>query len=59
MSVVAHVYIMSGIFLHSVDRFNEDSEDQESTVERSSTMPLLQENAGETSSSSPAQSQEC
>jgi len=47
---------MSGIFLHSVDRFDEDSEHQVSNVERSNTMPLLQEKTGETSAS-PAQSQ--
>ncbi|KAH1208048.1 putative sphingolipid transporter spinster 2 [Glycine max] len=44
------------IFLHSVDRFDEDSEHQVSNVERSNTMPLLQEKTGETSAS-PAQSQ--
>ncbi|KAK7328053.1 hypothetical protein VNO77_22148 [Canavalia gladiata] len=43
-----------GIFLHSVDRFDEDSEHQVSNVERSNTMPLLQEKTGETSAS-PAQ----
>lgn len=47
---------MSGIFLHTVDRFDEDSEHQVSNVERSNTMPLLQEKTGETSAS-PAQSQ--
>ncbi|XP_061370071.1 probable sphingolipid transporter spinster homolog 2 isoform X2 [Gastrolobium bilobum] len=47
-----------GIFLRSVDRFNEDNEHQVSTVESSDTMPLLQEMTGETSAS-PAQSQEC
>ncbi|KAK7246672.1 hypothetical protein RIF29_41542 [Crotalaria pallida] len=47
----------SGIFLNSVDRFNEDSEHQVSAVERYSTMPLLQEKTGETSAT-PAQSQE-
>ncbi|CAN4107870.1 unnamed protein product [Withania somnifera] len=30
-----------GIFLHSVDRFNEDSEDQISDVERTRSQPLL------------------
>ncbi|KAL5157152.1 putative sphingolipid transporter spinster 2 [Glycine soja] len=47
---------ITGIFLHSVDRFDEDSEHQVSNVERSNTMPLLQEKTGETSAS-PAQSQ--
>ncbi|CAL0300840.1 unnamed protein product [Lupinus luteus] len=47
-----------GIFLHSVDRSNEDSEHQVSTIERSSTTPLLHEKTGETSESL-AQSQEC
>ncbi|XP_020234032.1 probable sphingolipid transporter spinster homolog 2 [Cajanus cajan] len=48
-----------GIFLHSVDRFYEDSERQVSNVERlNSTMPLLPEKTGETSAS-PSQSQEC
>ncbi|KAL2342021.1 hypothetical protein Fmac_009961 [Flemingia macrophylla] len=47
-----------GIFLHSVDRFYEDS-DQVSNVERlNTTMPLLPQKTGETSAS-PAQSQEC
>ncbi|KAG4971606.1 hypothetical protein JHK85_038027 [Glycine max] len=45
-----------GIFLHTVDRFDEDSEHQVSNVERSNTMPLLQEKTGETSAF-PAQSQ--
>ncbi|KAL1289426.1 hypothetical protein AAHE18_20G058400 [Arachis hypogaea] len=44
-----------GIFLHSVDRFNEDDEQQESNVEGSSTMPLLQVNAGEISTSTQSQ----
>ncbi|XP_057420890.1 probable sphingolipid transporter spinster homolog 2 [Lotus japonicus] len=38
-----------GIFMHSVDRFNEDSEDQVSSVERTTTAPLLQEKTGQTS----------
>ncbi|RDX96036.1 putative sphingolipid transporter spinster-like 2, partial [Mucuna pruriens] len=41
-----------GIFLHSVDKFDEDSEHQVSNVER----PLLKEKIGETSAS-PTQSQ--
>ncbi|XP_027364774.1 probable sphingolipid transporter spinster homolog 2 isoform X2 [Abrus precatorius] len=41
-----------GIFLHSVDRYDEDSEHQVSNVERSNTMPLLLEKTGETSASS-------
>lgn len=49
---------MSGIFLHSVDRFEEDSEHEVSNVQRSNTMPLLQEKTSE-SSAFPAQSQEC
>ncbi|MED6145569.1 hypothetical protein PIB30_026428 [Stylosanthes scabra] len=44
-----------GIFLHSVDRFNEDGEQQESNVEGSSTMPLLQVNAGDISTSTQSQ----
>ncbi|XP_019418646.1 PREDICTED: probable sphingolipid transporter spinster homolog 2 isoform X2 [Lupinus angustifolius] len=47
-----------GIFLRSVDRFNEESEHQVSTIERSSATPLLQEKTGETPESL-AQSQEC
>ncbi|XP_057433082.1 probable sphingolipid transporter spinster homolog 2 isoform X2 [Lotus japonicus] len=47
-----------GIFLHSVDRFEEDSEHEVSNVQRSNTMPLLQEKTSE-SSAFPAQSQEC
>ncbi|KAJ1396571.1 hypothetical protein SESBI_32495 [Sesbania bispinosa] len=46
-----------GIFLHSVDRFDEESEHQMSNDERSNTMPLLEEKTGE-ASESPAQSQE-
>jgi len=42
---------MSGIFLHSVDRSDEDSGHQVSNVERLSTMPLLQEKTGATSAS--------
>ncbi|KAK2393308.1 Major facilitator superfamily protein [Trifolium repens] len=40
-----------GIFLHSVDRFDDDSEHQVSNDERSCTIPLLQEKTGETSMS--------
>ncbi|WJX26416.1 hypothetical protein P8452_15340 [Trifolium repens] len=47
-----------GIFVHSVDRFEDDSEHQVSNIERSCTIPLLQEKTGETSISH-AQSQEC
>ncbi|XP_047160958.1 probable sphingolipid transporter spinster homolog 2 [Vigna umbellata] len=46
-----------GIFLHSVDRFDEDSGHQVSNVERSSTMPLLQEKT-EATSASPSLSQD-
>ncbi|KAH1242818.1 putative sphingolipid transporter spinster 2 [Glycine soja] len=46
-----------GIFLPSVDRFNEDSEHEVSSVERTSTAPLLEENTAETSAS--GQSREC
>ncbi|CAJ1961410.1 unnamed protein product [Sphenostylis stenocarpa] len=46
-----------GIFLHSVDRFDEESEHQVPSVERSNTMPLLQEKTGATSAS-PSQSPE-
>lgn len=49
--------IIAGIFLPSVDRFNEDSEHEVSSVERTSTAPLLEENTAETSAS--GQSQEC
>ncbi|KAK7302626.1 hypothetical protein RJT34_13518 [Clitoria ternatea] len=45
-----------GIFLPSVDGFDEDSEHQGSNAERSNTLPLLQQKTGETSAS-PAQSQ--
>ncbi|KAK1568689.1 hypothetical protein Q3G72_027557 [Acer saccharum] len=42
-----------GIFLHSVDRFNEDSTHQvSSTTERSNTTPLLEERKAEATSSS-------
>ncbi|XP_061370081.1 probable sphingolipid transporter spinster homolog 2 [Gastrolobium bilobum] len=40
-----------GIFLRSVDRFDEGNEHQVSTVESSDTMRLLQEMTGETSAS--------
>ncbi|XP_004504880.1 probable sphingolipid transporter spinster homolog 2 [Cicer arietinum] len=47
-----------GIFLHSVDRFNEDIDHQEaSRVEGTTTAPLLEEKTEETSPVS--QSQEC
>ncbi|XP_061336408.1 probable sphingolipid transporter spinster homolog 2 [Gastrolobium bilobum] len=46
-----------GIFLRSVDRFNEDSEQQVPSVERTSTAPLLEEKTQAVSTS--AQSQEC
>ncbi|ESW31179.1 hypothetical protein PHAVU_002G216300 [Phaseolus vulgaris] len=46
-----------GIFLHSVDRYNEDSEQEVSSVERTTTAPLLEENTAKTSIS--GQSQEC
>ncbi|XP_027348748.1 probable sphingolipid transporter spinster homolog 2 isoform X2 [Abrus precatorius] len=46
-----------GIFLHSVDRFDEDSEHETSRVERTSTAPLLDEKTAETSAS--RQSQQC
>lgn len=49
--------IAAGIFLPSVDRFNEDSEHEVSSVERTSTAPLLEEGTAETSAS--GQSQEC
>ncbi|KAJ1403669.1 MFS transporter superfamily [Sesbania bispinosa] len=45
-----------GIFLPSVDRFNDDSEHEVSSVERTSASPLLEEKIRETSS---PQSQEC
>jgi len=47
---------MLGIFLHSVDEFDEDSGNQVSNVERSTT-PLLQVKTGATSAS-PSLSQE-
>ncbi|XP_044509709.1 probable sphingolipid transporter spinster homolog 2 isoform X2 [Mangifera indica] len=37
-----------GIFLHSVDRFDEESEHQVTRIERSNTTPLLQERKEET-----------
>ncbi|XP_021802175.1 probable sphingolipid transporter spinster homolog 2 [Prunus avium] len=40
-----------GIFLHSVDRFNEESENQISTTERSNTTPLLKGKKTETTES--------
>lgn len=36
--------VLSGIFLHSVDRFNEDGEHDVPNVERSNRRPLLDEN---------------
>ncbi|TKY59410.1 sphingolipid transporter spinster-like 2 [Spatholobus suberectus] len=44
-----------GIFLHSVDRYNEDSEHEVSSVERTSTAPLLEESTAETSISHQSQ----
>ncbi|XP_017616299.1 probable sphingolipid transporter spinster homolog 2 isoform X2 [Gossypium arboreum] len=41
-----------GIFLHSVDRFNEDSEGQVTEVDRSNATPLLEPRVTETSDSS-------
>ncbi|XVF00684.1 hypothetical protein REPUB_Repub04eG0022300 [Reevesia pubescens] len=41
-----------GIFLHSVDRFNEDSEGQVTEVDRSNTTPLLEPEVAETRDSS-------
>lgn len=49
INVYVHVV---GIFVHSVDRFEDDSENQVCTI------PLLQEKTEETSTSN-AQSQEC
>nr|KYP54518.1 Protein spinster isogeny 1 [Cajanus cajan] len=46
-----------GIFLRSVDRYNEDSEVEVSSVERTSTTPLFEERIPETSTSH--QSQQC
>lgn len=51
------LHVMAGIFLHSVDRFNEDSEHQVRRVERTSTTALLEEKTGETPAS--PQFQEC
>jgi len=58
--------IIAGIFLHTVDRYNEDSEHEVSSVERTSTAPLLEENTAKTSisgntakTSISGQSQEC
>lgn len=36
-----------GIFLHSVDRFSEDAENQEAANTRGSLVPLLEENTNE------------
>lgn len=47
----------AGMFLHSVDRFNEESEHEVPRVERTSTAPLLEE--GTAKKSTPHQSQEC
>ncbi|XP_031264268.1 probable sphingolipid transporter spinster homolog 2 [Pistacia vera] len=44
-----------GIFLHSVDRFNEESEHQVSRTERSNTTPLLEERKPETETSAQPQ----
>ncbi|CAJ2648855.1 unnamed protein product [Trifolium pratense] len=58
-SVVINVYVyLEGIFVHSVDKFEDDSENQVSNIERSCTIPLLQEKTGETSTSH-TQSLEC
>ncbi|XP_014510564.1 probable sphingolipid transporter spinster homolog 2 [Vigna radiata var. radiata] len=46
-----------GIFLHSVDRYNEDSEHEGSSVERTNTAPLVEENTAKTPIS--GQTQEC
>ncbi|XP_012571290.1 probable sphingolipid transporter spinster homolog 2 isoform X2 [Cicer arietinum] len=40
-----------GIFVHSVDRFEDDNEHQMSNVERSCAIPLLHEKTGESSTS--------
>lgn len=57
-AAVIYVYVyLVGIFVHSMDRFEDVSEHQVSKVERSCTIPLLQEKTGETSLS-PAQSEE-
>uniref|UniRef100_A0A1S4CI48 Probable sphingolipid transporter spinster homolog 2 n=1 Tax=Nicotiana tabacum TaxID=4097 RepID=A0A1S4CI48_TOBAC len=40
-----------GIFLHSVDRYNEENEHQVSIADRSNTIPLLEEKSAETSPS--------
>jgi len=55
--VLVLLCIIAGIFLHSVDRYNEDSEQEVSSVERTTTAPLLEENTAKTSIS--GQSQEC
>jgi len=55
---VINVYgYLVGVFVHSMERFEDVSEHQVSTVERSCTTPLLQEKTGETSLL-PAQSEE-
>jgi len=57
-AAVVNVYVyLVGIFVHRMDRFEDVSEHQVSTVERSCTIPLLQERTRETSLS-PAQSEE-
>jgi hypothetical protein len=49
---VINVYVyLVGIFVPSVDRFDDDSEHQVSNIERSCTIPLLQDKTGETSMS--------
>lgn len=40
-------FLCVGIFLHSVDRSNEDSENQISDAERARSQPLLKEKSNE------------
>lgn len=42
-----NVFVCVGIFLHSVDRFDEDSEDRVSDVERANSPPLLEKKSTE------------
>jgi len=55
--IFLNILCIAGIFLRSVDRFNEDSEHEVSRIERTSSAPLLEDKTTETTA--PRQSQEC
>lgn len=42
------LFFFEGIFVQSVDRYNEDSEHQDGNTERTNTTPLLEEKTIET-----------